>query len=277
MVHIVNHIRYKSLSPGVHAEAERESRGVAVYLLPGLTVAQRKAALRRLRQEGSRGCGPRLPLRQLAVALVADRLRTGATHTAAAIRQHPAGTLLPTLLAGGLLTVFMFASTTLRVAPAAEPGTSGDAGWSVPAGPPGGGPGGTPPGEGLAANAGAATAPLPATTAHGRWPAKSTPAGGGQAAGGDGSATSNGLPAPTVPAMREAQPSPPHSATAQPSPDPSAGPASGAGPAQSAPAPKPGTPPAPKPGTPPASKRGTPPASKRGIPPASKPGIPPAS
>jgi hypothetical protein len=89
----------------MHGEAERGSRGIVVYLLPGLTSAQRKAALRRLRQEGSRGCGPRLPLRQLTVALVADRLRAGATHTTAAIRQHPAGTLLPAVLAGGLLTV----------------------------------------------------------------------------------------------------------------------------------------------------------------------------
>jgi hypothetical protein len=202
----------------MHAEAERGSRGIVVYLLPGLTAAQRKAALRRLRQEGSRGCGPGLPLRQLAVALVADRLRAGAAHTTAAIRQHPAGTLLPALLAGGLLTMFMFASATVRIAPAAEPGTPGDTGWSVPVGTPGrGGPGGTPPNAasvgGQAAGT-SATAPPPATTAHGKRPAKSTHAGGGQAA------------------------------TVHPSPGPNTGPVSGAGPAQPAPAPEPGIPPA---------------------------------
>lgn len=100
------HIRYKSLSPGMHAEAERGAKSVVVYLLPGLTTAQRSAALRRLRQEGRRGCGPRLPLGQLTVALVADRLRAGAGNTGAVVRHHPVGTVVHALLAVGLLAVF---------------------------------------------------------------------------------------------------------------------------------------------------------------------------
>jgi hypothetical protein len=211
MVRIVIHIRYKSLSPGMHAEAEGGSRGVVVYLLPGVTPAQRGAALRRLRQEGKRGCGPRLPSGQLAIALAADRLRAGLTHTAAAVRQHPVGMLLPAVLAGVLLTMFVLASVSVRDSGAAPPGAQGDDSMSITAGATGrGGPGETGPSAprvggqpartssagagayaavvlgplagtgaevaGLAASAGAATAPLPETPPLPMGPpARSTP------------------------------------------------------------------------------------------------------
>lgn len=99
------YIRYKSLSPGRHAEAERGARGTVVYLLPGLAPGQRKAALRRLRQEGSRGCGPRLPATELLAALAVDRMLTGLRYVAAAVRVHPGRTLVPALLAGVLLAL----------------------------------------------------------------------------------------------------------------------------------------------------------------------------
>ena len=141
MVRIVIHIRYKSLSPGMHAEAECGLRGIVVYLLPGLTSAQRKAALRRLRQEGSRGCGPRLPSAQLAAALVVDRMRSGVGNMAAVARQHPIGALLPTVLAGALLAAFVAASVSVRMTPAPVSGSPGATSWSIPAGIPGrGGP-----------------------------------------------------------------------------------------------------------------------------------------
>jgi hypothetical protein len=137
----VIHIRYKTLSPGRHAEAEHGTRGVVVYLLPGLTGAQRSAALRRLRQEGSRGCGPRLPAGQLAAALAADWLRVGAGNTGAAVRRHPVGVLLPVLLAAGLLVVVVLVSMPVRSVPELAPGTElapstgSDASWpeSTPA------------------------------------------------------------------------------------------------------------------------------------------------
>ena len=88
-------IRYRDLAPGLHGKVERCARGVTVYLLPGLTGKQRKAVLRRLRQEASRGCGPGLPTPQLAVALGADWIRTNLKNTAAVVRLHPAGSLLP--------------------------------------------------------------------------------------------------------------------------------------------------------------------------------------
>ena len=115
-------IRYKDLSPGLHGKAERGARGTTVYLLPGLTWGQRTAALRRLRQEASRGCGPALPGPDLAVALAADRFRVGVRNTAAVVRLHPAGSLLPTVLAGLLMTLFVLASVSARIeAPSAPP------------------------------------------------------------------------------------------------------------------------------------------------------------
>jgi hypothetical protein len=108
-------VRYKDLSPGLHGKAERSGRGTTVYLLPGLTVGQRKAALRRLRQEASRGFGPELRRPDLAVALAADRFRIGVRHTAAVVRLHPAGSLLPTALAAALMALFVLAPISFRM------------------------------------------------------------------------------------------------------------------------------------------------------------------
>jgi hypothetical protein len=120
----------------MHAEAETAAAGVVVYLLPGLTPDQRKAALRRLRQEGSRGCGPHLPAAQLTAALAADRLRTGVQSTTGAVRHHPVRTLVPAVLAGGLLAAFVFASMYARVDSASPgPAPGGAASWTVPVSP----------------------------------------------------------------------------------------------------------------------------------------------
>src|SRR5580698_7367851 len=93
---------------GFQSIAERLPRGVTIYLLPGLTGRQRKAVIRRLRQEASRGCGPELPLPELVVALAADRVRVAVKLTAAAVRLHPATTLLPTgLVAIGMMLLVL--------------------------------------------------------------------------------------------------------------------------------------------------------------------------
>jgi hypothetical protein len=102
-------IRYRDLPSGLHGKAERSTRRTTVYLLPGLTGGQRKAALRRLRQEASRGCGPALPLPQLTMALAGDKIRVTCRRTAAVIRLHPAGSLLPAVFAGALLALFVHA------------------------------------------------------------------------------------------------------------------------------------------------------------------------
>jgi hypothetical protein len=118
-------IRYKDLAPGLHGKVERCARGVTVYLLPGLTRNQRKAVLRRLRQEASRGCGPRLPMPQLGVALGADWIRTNLKNTAAVVRLHPAGSLLPAAVACASMTLFVMASVPVRIARVPGSGSEG--------------------------------------------------------------------------------------------------------------------------------------------------------
>jgi hypothetical protein len=109
-------IRYKDFSAGthdvtgLHGRAERGPRGVTVYLIPGLTAGQRRAVIRRLRQEASRYVGPALPLPQLAVALGLDRVRSAARITGAIVRLHPAVTLLPGVLVAALMSLFVIAA-----------------------------------------------------------------------------------------------------------------------------------------------------------------------
>lgn len=109
-------IRHKDFSAGTHdatglyGRAERGPHGVTVYLVPGLTACQRRAVIRRLRQEASRYVGPALPLPQLVVALGLDRVRSAARVTGAIVRLHPAVTLLPSALVAVLMTLFVIAS-----------------------------------------------------------------------------------------------------------------------------------------------------------------------
>ena len=87
-------IRYRDsneLSPGLHAAAERHGRSTTVYLLSGLTAAERRAALRRLRLSARMGYCPRLPAAQLALALLVDRIRTTIGQAGAVFRLHPGG------------------------------------------------------------------------------------------------------------------------------------------------------------------------------------------
>jgi hypothetical protein len=109
-------IRYKDFSAGTHDVAglqgrtERCARGATLYLLPGLTAGQRRAVIRRLRQEADRGFGPPLPSRQLAVALVLDRVRTAAGIVRAIVRLHPAVTLVPGACVVAMMTLFVVAA-----------------------------------------------------------------------------------------------------------------------------------------------------------------------
>jgi hypothetical protein len=119
-------VRYKDLSPGLHGQAESGTRGTVVYLSPGLTEGQRSAALRRLRQEASRGCGPALPGADLRVALAADRFRTSVRSTAAVVRLHPAGSLVPAALAALLMALFVLASVSAGVVQLPQPSLPGE-------------------------------------------------------------------------------------------------------------------------------------------------------
>jgi hypothetical protein len=112
-------IRYRDpheLSPGLHAHAERHGRRTTVYLLPGLSAAQRRAALRRLQISARRGYGPRLPALQLALALAVDRVRTNIGWAGAVFRSHPAGSTVPVMVvSAGAIAFLALSAASIRV------------------------------------------------------------------------------------------------------------------------------------------------------------------
>jgi hypothetical protein len=125
-------VRYRDsneLSPGLHAAAERHGRTTTVFLLSGLTKPQRRSALRRLRLSARMGHCPGLPAGQLALALFADRIRTGIGRAGAVLRLHPAGSTLPIMvLSGGAIAFLLFSTVSVRVlhtAPASPEAASG--------------------------------------------------------------------------------------------------------------------------------------------------------
>jgi hypothetical protein len=140
MVAAVIRVRRRDFVSGSHnvagfqGIAERFPRGVTIYLLPGLTSRQRRAVIRRLRQEASRGCGPELPLPQLVIALLLDRVRGALGLAAAAFRLHPGTTLLPAAFVGVVLTLFVLASGGVRPVPAARPALAAAQSTTGPAG-----------------------------------------------------------------------------------------------------------------------------------------------
>lgn len=112
-------IRYRDpheLSPGLHAAAERHGRRTTVYLLPGLSSAQRRAALRRLQISARRGYGPKLPAPQLALALAAYRVRTNLGRAGAVFRSHPAGSTVPVMVvSAGAIAFLALSAVSIRV------------------------------------------------------------------------------------------------------------------------------------------------------------------
>jgi hypothetical protein len=120
-------IRYPDFSSGASdlaglpGIAEPGARGVTVYLLPGLTGRQRKAVIRRLRQEASRGFGPALPLFWLVIALCVDRMRMAVGTALAVFRLHPTATLLPGV-AVAAMALFVLSSTGGAPGPGPTPG-----------------------------------------------------------------------------------------------------------------------------------------------------------
>jgi hypothetical protein len=112
-------IRYRGsneLSPGLHAAAEQRGPRTTVYLLSGLTAAERRSALRRLRLTARMGHCPRLPAGQLAFALLMDRIRTGVGRAGAVLRLHPAGSTVPIMvLSGGAIAFLLFSTVSIHV------------------------------------------------------------------------------------------------------------------------------------------------------------------
>jgi hypothetical protein len=114
-------IRYRDpneLSPGLFAAAESHGRGTTVYLLSGLTSAERHVALRRLRLSARMGHGIRLPAAQLGLALVADWVRTGIGRAGAVFRSHPAGSTVPVMaVSAGAIAFLLLSAVSIRGLP----------------------------------------------------------------------------------------------------------------------------------------------------------------
>jgi len=81
--------RYSDLPPGLHARAKARGRTTIIYLLPGLSRAERRSALLRVRRNASMGNGPPLPAASVAAAVLADRAKATARNGIAALRAHP--------------------------------------------------------------------------------------------------------------------------------------------------------------------------------------------
>lgn len=221
-------IRYCDLPQGRHAHVHAAGRRPVIYLLPGLSPAQRRDALSRLIRTSRQGYGPRLWAPGVRFAVARDVTKTTARNALAAVRCHPTGsTTLAALIAAGVICYAFFVTVTVRFTPRpAGPPVAAPSGPQVP--------GGRLPGSGASSPAGT----QPSVT--GRRTASAGPPEGGASTGpgtgrGAGTAPSaqatNPLPLPTgtwsapggVLTPGSAEPSPPASSppSATPSPVPS--------------------------------------------------------
>ena len=112
-------IRYRDadeLSPGIHAAAVAQGRSTIVFLLPGLTAAERRSALRRLRLSARMGYCPPLPRAQLALALMVDRIRTTVGQLGTLVRSHPAGSTVPVMvISAGAIAFLALSAVSIQV------------------------------------------------------------------------------------------------------------------------------------------------------------------
>jgi hypothetical protein len=118
-------IRYADLPPGLHVRAEANGRHTIIYLLPGLTHAERRAALLRVRRSASMGHGPRLPASRVAAAVARNRITATTRNGAAAFRAHPLLRLPPVLVVASATLVYVMLSAVSITFPHAGPGQPG--------------------------------------------------------------------------------------------------------------------------------------------------------
>lgn len=102
-------IRYSELPAGLHVRVEARGRNTIIYLLPGLTLAQRRAALLRARRSASMGYGPGLPMAGVAGAIARDRVWATMRNGTAAFRAHPI-LLLPMVVVLSAMMVYIMTS-----------------------------------------------------------------------------------------------------------------------------------------------------------------------
>jgi hypothetical protein len=133
-------IRYADLPGGLHVRAVTRGRDTIIYLLPGLTVMQRRDALRRARSSSRVGQGPRLPAAGVTGAVMADAIRNTVRNTAAAIRGHPA-IFIPQIVIvvlAAIAYVLLVSVSGQAHSPQADPSALGDSAAGAAAPPPGG-------------------------------------------------------------------------------------------------------------------------------------------
>jgi hypothetical protein len=117
-VRAVIKIRYSDLPAGLHLSAEVRGKHTVLFLLPGLTAPQRKAALRRARSAARVGHGPALPALGLARAVAADRIATTVRNGLAATRMHPAIFIPPMIIMVSVaITYVLLVSFSIRFLP----------------------------------------------------------------------------------------------------------------------------------------------------------------
>jgi hypothetical protein len=121
-------IRYADLPGGLHVRAVARGRDTIIYLLPGLTVPQRRAALNRARASARMGHGPRLPGAAVACAVAADRAWTTVRNAATAMRVHPA-VAVPLIVITISAAVAYVVLASVLVGGGSAPGRSLQAGW----------------------------------------------------------------------------------------------------------------------------------------------------
>ncbi len=212
-------IWYGDLPGGLHVRAVARGKDTIIYLLPGLTVAERRAALRRVRSSARMGHGPALSAVGLALAVMTNRIRTTVRNVASAMRMHP-GMFVPLLviLLSAPVAYFVLTSVSIKIhspqasgpqtalAPpiAAAAGPSHDRGPRSP-----GQPGALVPGR---PSPGRSGAPTPRQSGRGHPSPSPAPTMPGQPPG----------PAPTMPGLPPGPaPSPNPSSGPSPSPSPS--------------------------------------------------------
>jgi hypothetical protein len=116
-------IRYTDLPGGRHAQVQRCGRQTTIFLTPGLPPGQRRDALRRLARISRRGHGPRLRPASVWLAAARDATRSTLRNGLAAVRCHPAGSLLLAVaLAGALVCYAIFVSVSIGLIPPTSPG-----------------------------------------------------------------------------------------------------------------------------------------------------------
>jgi len=110
-------IRYAELPAGLHVVTEERDGSTIVYLQPGLTPSQRRAALTFARLSARIGHGASLPPVDLAFALTADRFRTTGRNLAFAVRRHPMLLLPLVAVVSGVIVVTMLSVVTVGASP----------------------------------------------------------------------------------------------------------------------------------------------------------------